>query len=88
MTTISAEKARNQFSDIIKRAQYAKERTVVTWHGKKVAAIISVEDLNLLQMVLERLEYRKDVADARAALEEIEKEGTVPWEKIREDLGL
>ena len=88
MAIIPAEKARNQFSDIVKRAQYAKERTIVTYHGKKVAAVVSIEDLNLLEMVLEKLEYQSDLEEARAALKEIEKEGTIPWEKIKAELDL
>lgn len=88
MTTLSAEQARNQFSDVVKRAQYAKESTVVTSYGKKVAAVIPIEDLKLLEMLLEKLEYRRDLEEARAALEEMEREGTVSWDKLREELGL
>jgi prevent-host-death family protein len=88
MTTLSAQQARDQFSDVVKRAQYAKESTVVTAYGKKVSAVIPIEDLALLQMLLEKLEYRKDLGEAREALEEIEREGTVSWQKLREELGL
>ena len=36
----------------------------------------------------ERQEYEADLAEARAALAEIEVEGTVPWEQVKEELGL
>lgn len=86
MVTMSAEEARTNFSDVVKRAKYGRQRTIVTTHGKKAAAIIPVEELELLELLLERLEYRKDVIDARAALEEIEKEGTVSLEEWRQSL--
>lgn len=50
--------------------------------GKDVAAIVSVEDLELL----EELEDRLDVEDARAALRE--PGPNIPWEKVKRDLGL
>jgi len=41
-----------------------------------------------LNALLEELEYRKDVEEARAALEEVEREGTVPWDEIKTELGI
>jgi hypothetical protein len=43
-----------------------------------------MEDLRFL----EDLEDRVDLEDARTALAESEKEGTIPWEKVKKDLGL
>lgn len=54
--------------------------TVIT----AVATIVSLEVLALLWAI----EDRRDAAAARAALEDAEKNGTVPWEKIKADLGL
>ncbi|MBF0179620.1 MAG: hypothetical protein HQM03_06290 [Magnetococcales bacterium] len=34
------------------------------------------------------LEEMEDVEDARLALEEYEREGGVPWERVKEELGL
>ena len=88
MTTISAREARASFSDLINRAAYAKERVMITRKGKKMAAIIPVELYTLLESVLEEFEYKNDVEEARAALAEVETEGTVPWEKIKSELEL
>ena len=84
MATISAKSARSTFSELVSKTAYTKERVVVTRNGKKMAALVPIEDL----VLLERLEYEKDVAEARAALEEIEAEGTISWEKVQEELGL
>lgn len=56
MTTISAEKARNSFSELISHTAYSKDRVIVTRNGKKMAAIVSIQDLELL----ERLEDTMD----------------------------
>jgi prevent-host-death family protein len=84
MTKISTAEARNEFSEILNRASFGKERIVLTRRGKDLAAVVPMEDLELL----ERLEDRIDLEDARAALVEVRESGTVTWEKLKSDLGL
>lgn len=50
-TAIPTSDIRNNWSDIVNRAQYAGERFVVERHGRDVAAIISVDDLAALEGV-------------------------------------
>jgi prevent-host-death family protein len=75
---------RSSLSDALNRAAYAGERVVVHRHGKDIAAVVPIEDLRLLQ----ELEDRFDLEDARAALKETKKKGTISWKKIKTDLGL
>jgi mRNA interferase RelE/StbE len=65
----------------LNRVRYQGERVVVERRGKGVAALVPVEDLELLQA----LEDRIDLAAARKALRE---PGRIPWEKVKQDLGL
>ena len=81
---ISAAKAREEFSDLVSRAAYAKERHVVTRRGKAVAAMVPIEDLELL----EELEDRIDVIEGLQALAEAQEQGTKSWEEVRAELGL
>jgi len=77
---IASSAARNEFADIINRAAYAGERVIVHRRKKPVAAVVPLSDLELL----EQLEDRIDLEDARKRLNE----STVPWAKIKKDLGL
>lgn len=84
MSNISTKEAREQLSTVISRAAFTKERVIVTRHGKAIAAVVPIEDVELL----ERLECRIDLEDARAALAEVKKKGTVSWEDIKAELNL
>ena len=77
-------KARDEFSDLVNRAAYGKERVVLTRRGKALAAVVPLEDVELL----ERLEDRIDLDAARAALAEARDDGTVSWEEIKAEIGL
>lgn len=79
MTAASITDARNRFADYIHRAQYGHERVVLTAHGQPVAAIISIEDLELLQA----LEDAIDLAAAREALDEAKHEGSISWDQLK-----
>lgn len=88
MTTISAEKARNTFSELVSHTAYSKDRVVVTRNGKKMVAIVPIEDLELLERIIDRLEDELDAEEIRAALNEVREGRTVPWEQVKKDLGL
>lgn len=88
MKLISTVEARNQFSSLINRVAFGKEQMVLTRRGQKVAAMIPLEDLRLFERLLERLEDQADLEDAREALAEAEREGTVSLAELKEELGL
>jgi prevent-host-death family protein len=81
-TTISAANARKEFADILNKVAYGSETIVLTRRGKEVAALISMEDLALLQ----RLEDYIDIEDAKKALAEPGE--NIPAREFWEQLGL
>ena len=87
MTRVSVAEARKDFAEIINRASYRHERTVITRHESDVAAIISIDELRLLDALIERWEDEQDIADANEALLEA-REDNIPWEVIKRELGL
>ena len=84
MKRLSASKARSDLAEVLNRVAYKGERVLLHRRGKNVAALVPVEDYALL----EQLEDRIDLEDARAALTEVKKKGTIPWSKIKAELGL
>jgi len=65
-TTISTADARKNFADIVNKVAYGKESIVFTRRGQKIAALVSIDELELLQ----QLEDRIDIEDAKKALQE------------------
>lgn len=53
-----------------------------------IAALISMEDLHLLERLIEEEEDRIDLAEAEKILAEMNEEGTVSWESIKAETGL
>lgn len=84
MNALSTAEARDQFSDVINRAAYGKERVVLTRRGKALVAVVPMEDVELLR----ELEDRIDLEDARQAIAEAEEKGYIPWETVKANLGL
>ena len=59
MITLESTKAKDSFGDTINRAAYAKERIILTRRGKPVAALVPLEDIQLI----EELENAEDAED-------------------------
>lgn len=66
MTVVSATEARANFQELINRAEYRGERILIQRHGKAVVAIISLDDLKLLEAIEDAI----DSATLRRAVEE------------------
>lgn len=47
--SVSAAEAKNNFSDLLNRVIYRRERIIVSKHGKPVGALISTKDLEQLE---------------------------------------
>jgi prevent-host-death family protein len=56
MTVVNATEARKKFLELINRAEHGKERICIERHGKPIAAIISYEDLNRLEVLEDALD--------------------------------
>jgi prevent-host-death family protein len=81
---MSTVELRENLSEAVNRAAFGKERVVLTRRGRKLAGIVPYEDLQLL----EALEDRKDIEDAKRALKEAAKKGTISLAELKKDLGL
>jgi prevent-host-death family protein len=86
MIRLNVVELRQSLADILNRAEYKGERIVIHRRGKDAAAIISIEDLTLLERLIEDAEDRRDVDAARDALAESSER--IPYEAARKKLGL
>ncbi len=84
MGSSEGNKEREGFADAINRAAFGNERVLLRRRGRAVAAVVPIEDLRLL----EALEDRIDLVDARSALAQANKKGTESLDVILKDLGL
>jgi prevent-host-death family protein len=84
MATVSTVLARNEFSTILNRAAFGKERVILARRGKAIAAVVPMEDVELLRA----LEDRADLADAIAAEREALEKGTTSLADLKRDLAL
>ena len=76
--------ARESFSTTVNRVAFGGERVILTRHGQRVAAVVPIADLELL----ESLEDARDLDDVRDALADPENRGRIGWEQLKAQLGL
>lgn len=76
--------ARGSFSTTINRVAFGGERVVLTRHGRRVAAVVPIEDLELL----ESLEDARDLDEVRAALSDPTNRDRIGWEALKAELQL
>ena len=65
------------------RVRYGHERAAITCLGTPVAAVVSMEDVRLL----EKLEEALDALDSVDAIHEADRDGTISFAELRERLG-
>jgi prevent-host-death family protein len=82
MPDVTVSELRADMATAVNRVAFGKERIVVQRQGKRIAALVPIEDL-------EALEALEDRAWARLADEAMAEPGEdVPWEQLKKDRGL
>ena len=69
MTTMTIVQARNGLAEALNRVCYGGERILIARRGKPIAALVSADELEVLQ----RIEDAEDQRDARKALAQYRK---------------
>jgi len=81
---IATADAREKFLELIDLVTHNKERVVLTRRGKEIAAIVPIEDLQLLN----ESENNHDLQEATDALKEARGAGVITLEQLKkEDTG-
>ena len=80
---MAVSQAREELAELVNLVHYRNERVLLLRHGRPVAALISAEDLELLEQL-------EDAADMRAieeALADPENAGPpIPWQDVKAEL--
>jgi len=76
--------ARESFSTTVNRVAFGGERVVLTRHGKRVAAVVPIADLDLL----EQLEDAADLDEVRSALADPANGNPIAWDDLKAQLRL
>jgi prevent-host-death family protein len=76
--------ARSELTEIVNHVAFGHDRYILTRNGKELAAIVSIEDLK----VLEEMEDKLDLETAQRIDKDIKKHGTVKWKDAKKELGL
>ena len=82
LNKVSTAEARKKLAEIVNKVAYGKEPIVLTRRGEEIAALISMEELKLLQLIEDYI----DIEDARKVLAEPGK--NLSAEKFWKELGL
>jgi len=59
MFEISSAEARKSFSELLNNAAYAKRRTIITKSGKPAAAIVPIEDLEMIEKIEDYIDIKE-----------------------------
>ena len=78
MVTINRRQLRTDLSDILPRVADTGERIIIERSGKRVAALVPMEDLE----AIEAHEDTEDLAALEAGLAEAKEKGVVPLEEF------
>lgn len=81
MSSLSTTEARSAFSKIISKVEFGGDRIVLERRGKDVAALVSIEDLELLRAI-------EDQIDIEAARKALRSKKRIPLAKVKKALGL
>lgn len=84
MVKVSTVEARENLSELINQAAYGKERIVLTRRGKELVALVPMDDFDLL----EELEDRIDLEEAKKAWKEQGNRPLIPLAKVKKRLGM
>jgi prevent-host-death family protein len=87
MPNIPATIEERHISDAIERVSSENERLIVVREGKRIAAVVSLEDLEMLEELDDILD-QADIPEIEAARKEAQEKGTLPLAEFMARLGL
>lgn len=88
MTTISCKDVREHMSDVINQVAFKSKRYTLTRHGSAVAVLLSLEEWNAIEKLIEQKEDKEDIRDADIALQKHSKKKGISLKSMKKKLGI
>lgn len=88
METLSCREVKDRMADILNRVAYNHKRYKIARHNKEMAIIISIEEWEAIEKVLQKLEDEEDTQEALLALREVEEQGSISFDEMKKRVGL
>lgn len=86
--TLSCREIKDHMAEILNRVAYNRKRYKIARHNKEMAIIISIEEWEAIEKILQKLEDEEDMQEGLLALKEIEEQGSVPFDEMKKRVGL
>lgn len=87
MSEMTVSHARARLADVVDQARVEREPVYLTRRGRRIAAVIDVDQLARLEAAAEDLADLMAIEAARAEMSQPGGE-PIPWEQVKADLGL
>ena len=85
MARVTAAQARRDFSDVINRAAYGKERVIITRHDADLVAVVPIEEVRLLDAARQILAANPALARDLAVIE-VARESQAAWGRVEAEV--
>ena len=74
-------------ADVINQVAFKSKKYTLTRHGSAVAVLLSLEEWNAIEKLLEQKEDREDIRDADLALQKHSKKRGISLRTMKKKLG-
>lgn len=88
MEYLSCREVKDHMAEILNRVAYNHKRYKITRHNKEMAIILSIDEWEAIERILQKLEDEDDMQEALFALKEVEEQGAVSFDEMKKRVGL
>jgi len=88
MKRISCKDVRKHMADVINQVAFKAKKFTLTRHGSDVAVILSLDEWNAMEKIIEQKEDKEDIRDADLALKKHSKKRGIPLKSMKKKLGI
>ena len=86
MESISCKQARDNMAELVSKVAYGHKRYALTRHGQQMVVLISFEEWQEIEKLMQKMEDEEDIKDADKAHARYLKRGGNSLEKIKKGL--